>query len=57
MNYEELINDISHINNTAQTAVVRAINQIQTIRHTLSAEFKTTPNNLFLTLVDSEREK
>lgn len=33
MNYEELINDISHINNTAQTAVVRAINQIQTIRN------------------------
>ena len=33
MNYEELINDISHINNTDQAAVVRAINQIQTIRN------------------------
>lgn len=33
MNYEELINDISHINNTAQTVVVRAVNQIQTIRN------------------------
>jgi predicted nuclease of restriction endonuclease-like (RecB) superfamily len=33
MNYEKLISDISQVNNTAYTKVVKAVNQIQTIRN------------------------
>lgn len=33
MNYERLISDISQINNTAHTKIVKAVNQIQTIRN------------------------
>jgi len=33
MNYERLISDISQINNTAHTKIVKAINQTQTIRN------------------------
>jgi predicted nuclease of restriction endonuclease-like (RecB) superfamily len=33
VNYEELINDISNINNTTLTNVARVVNQIQTIRN------------------------
>ncbi|MEH1943938.1 MAG: hypothetical protein V7L01_27475 [Nostoc sp.] len=35
MNYEELINDISNINNTSLATVVRAVNKILTIRNWL----------------------
>jgi predicted nuclease of restriction endonuclease-like (RecB) superfamily len=35
VNYEELINDISNINNTTLTTVVRAVNKILTIRNWL----------------------
>ncbi|HBE19148.1 MAG TPA: hypothetical protein DEG17_05870 [Cyanobacteria bacterium UBA11149] len=39
MNYERLLNNISNINDTAQTAVAKSVNQILTIRDPYILEF------------------